>query len=1349
MAATSNSPKRFITRKLTFVDSKGEPRQVTSDELIGISGPKVILGEPGMGKTELLENLGEVEKLNPITATRFALHKRPEQLVAAGQQLLVDGLDETIARRDGDAVDMVVAQLEAAGSPDFLLSCRSREWQARSRRLLESAYSTEPLVFTLQPFSREDATDFLSAIYPAAQPETVIEHLEALGLGELYGNPLTLGLFGRIAETDGALPTSRGAMFEQAAQLLWQERNDDRDDTDLAQLSADAALSAAGAISAALIFSGAEAVTLAGSAAALPNDVRLAEIEKMPGGANARVVFSSNLFSSIGEGRAKPLHRTLAEFLAAKWLGEQAQSPRLKRRLAAQLLSGCGIPASLRGMVVWLAWHDEALASKIIAKDPFGLLLYGDISEFKLSQKQQLLRSLQAYSQSDPYFRANDWHRHTATSLMDEGLKDEIQATIENGDRDEHLRSLLIESLEDTPLAETLANSLETVLLSPNRFYRERWHAGRGLLLYRSDQWWQDSIAALRDTADEDSTRLACDLLELTKGAGSTELVVTSILADMGLIVCPADKAKARRQRMIKHYASIFNARPSSELPEVLNLLSEYWPLVRKNAREEAGDLADLVSALMIRCIDDGVVIPSDTAQMWRWLHMVGAVWQYHRDGKKELIDCFKRRPDLRRAIQHYVLYEDRPHDTVWMCGYELERRLLGLSAYEGDLVWFLDQMESVDNRRETARSEWRDFMRLARTGKGLVAGALEAGRKFAGQDEQLSIFLEKLEDPKKQAWELKRDKNQAKADRKARINQELNRRHYAKLSVELKAGEFRAAYDPAKAYLGHFRDLKKFDDGKGRIADWLGTQASVDAILGFEAALHRDDLPDPSKISKGVAEGTWYKFTHVIVAGLLSRYRMGRGFSGIPRDTIVAGLLTCYYPGNVTQDDDFSDFQAALEAHLFKSHSDRLEFARLLVEPSVLAGKDHVTGLYMLHQKEEWHKVGAQLAEEYLSTHFDLNPAVEAELINCLTHSRQLVHVQKLARARATFVHPNFDHLQAWLAIDVLVRFDDVKDQLAGIGSRHRKFIWYLRNRLQEERRGALLPLSVEQTKWVISEFRAEWPYKTLRGSGSGSYNSYDATDFLNALIARLANDTGAEATKALQSLIAEPEDTYSDSIRHMAAEQAQKRAEERFEPLTPASLAALLSDGEPTNIDDLKSLVVEELVVAQSILHGDDLDQVGNFWRDGKIPETENKCRDLLAALIGPRLERYKIQRITEADMPKNKRADLAFAIGQMQLPLEAKGQWHDDVWDAVASQLDAKYLIDWRSEQRGIYCVFWFGELPSKTGRRLKPRPNNQPTPSSAMEMQKMLEKTVPAERSGQIDIVVIDLTAGSKR
>ncbi len=75
-----------------------------------------------------------------------------------------------------------------------------------------------------------------------------------------------------------------------------------------------------------------------------------------------------------------------------------------------------------------------------------------------------------------------------------------------------------------------------------------------------------------------------------------------------------------------------------------------------------------------------------------------------------------------------------------------------------------------------------------------------------------------------------------------------------------------------------------------------------------------------------------------------------------------------------------------------------------------------------------------------------------------------------------------------------------------------------------------------------------------------------------------------------------------------------------------------------------------------------------------------------------------------ISERRADELKRADLAFARPTVQLPMEVKGQWHAEVWGAASAQLDAQYLIDWRSESAA--SIVSFGLPPSDRPRRLIP-------------------------------------------
>jgi len=213
-------------------------------------------------------------------------------------------------------------------------------------------------------------------------------------LADLYGNPLTLELMGRVAERDNHLPATRAGLFERICMQIWPEHDPDRQETGLAQITEDQALDAAGAISAGLMFAGAEAVSAAGAAQVQKSDVRLSELETLPGADVARAVFSSKLFHSVGPARAKPIHRVIAEFLAARWLAGQAVSPRAQRRLLAQFSGTGAVPASLRGMHAWLAFHSPAMAERVMAADPFGVLRYGETARLTVQQADCLFNAL-------------------------------------------------------------------------------------------------------------------------------------------------------------------------------------------------------------------------------------------------------------------------------------------------------------------------------------------------------------------------------------------------------------------------------------------------------------------------------------------------------------------------------------------------------------------------------------------------------------------------------------------------------------------------------------------------------------------------------------------------------------------------------------------------------------------------------------------------------------------------------------------------------------------------------------------------------------------------------------------
>lgn len=1347
MADNPSSDAFYFSRRFAVIDISSPDKKVDETGLLALTGNKIVLGEPGLGKSKVMEELARQIGIKPVTAIRFINAKNPQRLVHVGKPLLIDGLDEAMSRREGDAVDAILAQLEEAGSPAFILSCRSREWQARNLTTLRQLYDADPTIVTLEPLDRTEAYHYLAMQNPDVDANHVLDHLATHNLDELYRNPLTLNLMGRVAERDRSLPATRGALFERACALIWPEHNSDRQDSELAQLTEHQALNAAGAIAASSIFAGAEAASAAGAAQARPSDLRLVEIETLPQSQAAPVIFTSKLFQSCGSLRAKPIHRVIAEYLGARWLARQANSPRTQRRLLSQLHSYGTVPSSLRGLHAWLAYHSSTMAEEVISADPYGVLRYGETAALTPYLADCLFEALCALAKNDPWFRAADWGRHTAEALMIPVLKPKIASIVESTTNSLHLRSLFIEGFKYSSLAAELTDTLENIVLSQAHTFSERSDAVDALLPYRDLVWCRTTVTILLNQASHDAPQLARHIIQHINADVTDEQLATTLFTEMGIINCPIPRKKNKRFRSVWYYQRLFESISSDRLTDLLDLIIDYTELIHDADWTNLGTAADIVAQLLVRAIEETKLGALQAAAVWRWLGVIERAHCSHHDIQKILSERLSTNASLRHAIQSHALENDRRGETLSETSIYMQRRLVGLLARPEDLAQVLDRLLQNTTTRPDPQRDWIDLLNIGWHPDGLSPEGRAAVRAFGRGNKLVTNCLHLLDNPETPAWKIQQEEENAKRGRERQESFSRARIHYENMRVDLRTGILNAIQQPAKAYFDHFRDLPSETPPHERLAEWLGPNLRDDALVGLEAVLHRSDLPTATEIATGFAHDEIYKYSYAIMAGFYERMRNGRGIADLSEPVKKTALLLCYDNHGWNLESEKQALLQALETDVVRTPTARLSFARLWIEPALVAAKEYVPGLHLLVHNPDWQATGAILAAEWLITFHDIPEKVEAILIDCLIHSGAFNALCNVAEMRKGTILRNFRHMLFWLAIDILVRFEKTLPDIEGIGARNPEFIWFLRNRFQFERRGKMLPLSIKQAEWIIREFRKEWPYAVLEGSSTGDENDYDATDFLRSLVNLIANDTSVNASNVLQRLIGAPTDSYSDLIRHAAAEQRQKRAEKDFTIITPGTLSTLLEDGPPGNIEDLKNLVLEEMDIARRKFLGDDLDTATIFWSDSGIPRDENTCRDRLAAIISPDLGRYNIQRITEADMPMTKRADLAFACGTMQLPVEIKGQWHKDVWDAATDQLDVQYLVDWRSEQRGIYCVLWFGDTPSSTRRRLKSHPDGVPAPTTADEMRDMLIVRIPTARRALIDVVVFDFTAGN--
>jgi hypothetical protein len=202
---------------------------------------------------------------------------------------------------------------------------------------------------------------------------------------------------------------------------------------------------------------------------------------------------------------------------------------------------------------------------------------------------------------------------------------------------------------------------------------------------------------------------------------------------------------------------------------------------------------------------------------------------------------------------------------------------------------------------------------------------------------------------------------------------------------------------------------------------------------------------------------------------------------------------------------------------------------------------------------------------------------------------------------------------------------------------------------------------------------------------------------------------------------------------------EQRKLRRDQEHAPATPEALLAVVDNGPPNSIDDMRAFLGERVLEVSARMHTTNTDMWDAYW-DGDKPRDENHCRNRLIEHISaalPKTVRFE----PEMHMPNQKRADIA-AIG---LPVEIKGQWHAEVWDAVTDQLAALYSRDWRAEGRGVFIVIWFGDAK---GKQLTAHPDGLAKPTTPEALRMMLLERIPEQARDLCDVYVVDVSRPAK-
>lgn len=1300
----------------TLWHQHGEERSTLRQAELAIrTEPLVILGEAGMGKSHLLAWLANLPECAFCTARQLAGRHDPRSLLGTATVLVIDGLDEISAGKEGDAVDQVLRKLGELGYPRFVMSCRVADWRsATGTEAIQEQYSIPPTEFHLEPFSGDDALAFLTAALGPNRAEEVIGHFDSKGLSGLLGNPQTLGLVAQVADA-GPLPESKGDLFQRAVDLLQVEEKPAKSERLPAAVDR---LDAAGAAFAAMILTGNEAIVRHTQSIGSDGNLPLQEIARLPGAGSIGQMLDTRLFNARGPDRFGYLHRSIGEFLGARWLAKQTDSPRKRRRLL-KLFHGMGlVPSSLRGIHAWLA-RDPFLAQSIIEADPLGLVEYGDADSLTTIQAGQLLAALRRIAEENPFHY--DWEHPSARSLFQPDLIPAVCREISSSNTPFALRRYLIRAAKGAMAVPSIETELRGMLLDAGEVYGIRADAVETLAGHMGKEDWESTIRTLVGMGDEDSARLGIEVLveigcHIASDATVMDLIRTSILAE---------------ERIVGVLYPLDTTLPDDRLDGILDGLAGLASKLEDtdDGGRRLGSLTDFAYSLLIRRLE---LCGADATRVWAWLAPFNGALGYHEGAQAIIHTWFVSNPDIRRAIQRKVVMEELGEHSVWHRVLDLGRRSSGLRPSPADLVALLALLDPENPSDE----RWRDLVTLAPHDDDVRAAA----QPFLAARPELATWMDEIANPQPAQWQLDEDE-QKKKRLEARERQIAETKNdYLQRIDQVRSGSPELLSGPATAYMNRYSDLNGDLGPNERVVQWLGDDIAAAAREGFEAYLVDGQKGQTvEEIGNALSRGEFHTRWSIHAAALAERELTGKGCADLPDERLLEGF--CILLGtSVNALARIPGLEASIEDEISRRGLNQRALECLL-EPQLAARCEHVDGLYRITRNTAYTDVAAGLALRWLEKFDGLPVGIEDELLARVIHSNHASELSNLIAKRERTT--DTARRRAWDAAGIIIDFDRSADRLAKAGT-DPELIWKLRE-LSESRSSRIVSdpvLDSRQIEWIVSTFRLHWPLARLpSGGATGNQNPWDASDYLSRLLRRLGGDHSDQAVSALTRLRAAPADGYTEAIRSIASEQARLRVEAHYSTLSLDAIEAVIFDIQPKAISDLQAVMLEELAVVQSKIRSDDAESWRGFFSDTGIPYDEERCRDHLLGIL--RQGSSGIELAPEAHVGSDKEVDITCTAGGMRLPIEIKGQWHNQLWTAADSQLDRLYAIDWRAERRGIYLVLWFGNDVTPNKRLASPG-RGKSCPRTPDDLLAALISGSNAAREGRVSVVVLDLT-----
>ena len=1323
----------IVTRRFTQIEPKADdsPKPLSSFNATPVL---VVLGDPGAGKTTSFRVAADAEDHAEWTSVRDFLTLSLERW--RGKRLYLDGLDEQRSKtRDGAGVlDRVRERLDELRRPSFRLSCRAADWfGASDLAALRSVSPTQSVtVVRLDPLSDQDIRDIASESIP--DPEAFIEEARRRGVVDFLVNPQTLQLI-LAAVSKNSWPATRSALFEEATRILASEPNLEHAHYQGPTFSSEEILGASGYLCAVHLCAGTVGVSLT----AEHDSHEYPFIGNLPGDRDALALAARRrTFQTEGPSRVRPIHRTVAEFLAARYLAQQVRATlSLGRVLALITGSDGGTLSDLRGLYAWLACLLPQLAECLIPKDPLAVVLYGDCAILPPTTKGLVLKSLADLSEANPWFRSENWSSRPFGGLCSPEMESEFRQILSDPSHHPVFFSCVLDAIANghpLPRLGDLLLSIASDESKPDFVRRDAISAFQNACPERASELLR-LLDSIHSGAIPDPTcTLRGDLLNLLYPGTIPPERVSSYLIDE-----PEGHVNSYTMFVSRDFV---DRTPLDELPSVLDVLG---PMATQPHRKHKLIWSDLIGGLTLKLLQHyGTWVQAPVVYEWlgKTLDEYGEPVP-EREELKEIQQWFTAQPSLARELfSHWAT--TTPFNNPAFEEHLFWRRLYRSTPPDGFPRWLFG-LAVTEARPHVAHFLFRIAVQYT-TVQGRADG-LTVDELFAIV-EQHPGFRESLE--AELAWEIPewRIEETIAREERAQEREALRRDTTDRLQQEINAIRSGTAIGHlnflAKLYFGVFSDVNHELAPHTRLIAETNSEIAQAARHGFLSVLKSPKIPTPPEIAETHVQSKEHFVRLPVLAGMEILARDSpEDVLTLPDRTLEAALAFFLVGPTDPQPDwmkrlvaERPDISASAlhsfwRVHLEK-HSRYVPGIHDLLEDQ-MAGVARAVGLRLLRRLPACDE---ETLRVLLRASIKASPTP-----SLLSLARHVLGRRGVVRGVQRIL---------WLGTAFLLHPEEFAPRVARYASGRRleeaaAFLTYLHPSHVERQYSQRLPLGLHAMITLIRQFGPVFTPEDLKGSGLlGLHSRGRGSGSIQSMIDHLKRKEAPEVSRALVALRDDPRlRKWREYLAHAVADQARQRREVQFRYPELPQVIETLRNGRPGNARDLQCLILEQLSVLQGRLRHGSTDGYKTFWNvdsHGRpvSPKPEKICRDRLIDLLQPILSAYEVMLEPEGHHAEDKRVDIKCLARGLTIPLEIKRHYHREVWTAPSKQLKRLYARDPDAEGRGIYLVFWFG-----TG--FKPVPNAPRGIGRVTGPEKLrvaLRQTLPKSEWDLIEIVVHD-------